>query len=105
MKGIDREVLARDAAARLYAAACKESRKVWDEQERIHAEARSQAIARRAARPLLRICAGCPIITECRAWAETDRYTGIAAGAAWVNGVEKATHWVRRQATRRAAAG
>lgn len=100
MRGMDREVVARDAAARLYAAACKESRAVWDKQERLHADARSQAVAAKAARPLLRICASCPIVAECRAWAEADRYTGIAAGSAWVNGAEKPTHWVRRQAAR-----
>lgn len=100
MRGMDREVVARDEAARLYAAACKESRAVWDRQERLHAAARSQVVAAKAARPLLRICGGCPIVAECRSWAEVDRYTGIAAGAAWVNGVEKPTHWVRRQAAR-----
>lgn len=28
---------------------------------------------------------------------------GIAAGTAWVNGVEKPSHWVRRQAPRQLA--
>ena len=40
---------------------------------------------RAAAEPLVKICAGCPIVAECRTWAEADEYTGIAAGAAWVS--------------------
>lgn len=103
MRGMDREVLARGAAARLAAAACKESRQLWDEHERLHSSATTQGSARAAATPLLEVCASCPIPVMCRAWAEIDQYTGIAAGTAWVNGVEKPTHWVRRQAPRRLA--
>jgi len=103
MRGINREVLARDAASRLSLAACKESQEIWDEQEKVHGSAKVQAIARKAAVPLLRICAGCSVLGECRKWAQIDRYTGIAAGTAWVNGVERPTHWVRRQAPRRQA--
>jgi len=101
--GISREVLARDAAARLDLAACKHHQDLWNEQERDHANAGTQAVARRAALPLLAVCTGCRAITECRAWAKIDDYTGIAAGTAWVNGLEKPTHWVRRQAPRRIA--
>ena len=103
MRGINRVVLARDAASRLSLAACKESQEIWDEQEKAHGSATVQAIARQAAVPLLRICAGCSVLGECREWAQIDRYTGIAAGTAWVNGVERPTHWVRRQAPRRQA--
>jgi len=103
VRGISREVLARDAAARLDLAACKHHQDLWNERERDHANAGTQAVARQAALPLLAVCTGCPVITECRAWAKIDDYTGIAAGTAWVNGLEKPTHWVRRQAPRRIA--
>lgn len=103
MRGLSKEVLARDAAAGLYRAACKDERDLWTRQELQHASAATQSEARQAALPLLEVCARCPIVAECRAWAEVDDYTGIAGAAAWVNGVEKPAHWVRRQADPRLA--
>lgn len=102
MRGISRVVLARDAAARLSAAACKELYELWDRQEKLHGDAATQEVAHESAQPLLAICAGCPAVIECRSWAEVDEYTGIAGGAAWVNGVEKPVHW--RQASGRSRA-
>lgn len=100
MRGIDRQVLARDASAALVAAACKEQRDLWNRYEDEHAAAVTKEQARAAAEPLLEVCAPCPIIQACRRWAEVDQYTGIAAGAAWLNGQERPVHWVRRPQTR-----
>ncbi len=80
------QVLAAAAASALYAAACKEERVLWDEHERAHGQALTPAVAARAAQPLLEVCASCPVKPACQAWAEVDGYTGIAAGAAFVNG-------------------
>ena len=55
------------------------------------------AEARAAAAPLLAICGTCPVLEACRDWASIDQYTGIAGGAAWVEGREKPAYWVRRQ--------
>jgi len=98
-----KESLAQAAAYRLMAAACGEQPKKWNRQEQLHDSATSQGAARAAATPLLKICARCPIVAECRSWAIVDEYTGIAAAAAWVNGVEKPVHWVRRHPPKRLA--
>lgn len=98
-----REVLAREAAARLYAAACREERDLWNTQERLHELATTEAQAHAAAAPLLQICEGCPIVGECRAWAVADDYTGIAAAAAWVNGKDKPVDAMRRHPQSRLA--
>jgi len=36
-------------------------------------------------------------------WAEADDYTGIAAGSAWVKGVEKPAHWIPRHPMKKLA--
>jgi hypothetical protein len=96
-------VLARAAAARLREAACKNQSAFWNAQEAVHGAAETQAAARVAAWPLVEVCHGCPVVQLCAEWASVDRYTGIAAGAAWVNGRQRPLHWVRRQAPRRLA--
>ena len=103
MRGIDRQVLARDASAALFAAACKEQRDLWNRCEEEHATAVTTGQARRAAEPLLEVCGGCPIVPACRRWAEVDHYTGVAGGTAWLNGKERPVHWVRRPQTPRLA--
>lgn len=98
-----RDARAQQAAARLVANACGEHTDTWNRQEQLHASASTQAEARAAAAPLLRICGSCPIVDECRQWAVIDRYTGIAAGSAWVNGVPKPAHWVHRHPPKKLA--
>ena len=98
-----KEVLAQAASVRLVAAACAGQGKKWNRQEQLHAAAGSQAKARAAAEPLVKICAGCPIVAECRTWAAADEYTGIAAGAAWVKGVKKPAHWIHRHPMKKLA--
>ena len=92
----NRAVLARHAAARLIAAACRDKRDLWNLQEHLHEQATTEDEAHAAADPLLRICANCRIVAACRDWASVDDYTGIAAGAAWVNGKQKPVEWVRQ---------
>lgn len=103
MSSRDKEVLAQAAAARLTGAACAGQGETWDLQEQMHAVAGSQAKAWAAAEPLVAICARCPIVAECCEWALVDEYTGIAAGAAWVNGVEKPAHWIHRHPMKKLA--
>ena len=78
--------IARAAAARLIAAACRGQGPMWTEQERRHRASASAAEAEEVAAPLLAVCEGCAIVTECSIWAAVDRYTGIAAGRAWQSG-------------------
>ncbi len=79
-------ILAQAAVAELLRAACKEEGDTWNLQEKLYAAAETQVAASEAAAPLLRICASCPVLGACREWVTADKYTGIAAEAAWVNG-------------------
>ena len=54
--------------------------------EQAHAAAATHDEARRAAAPLLEVCATCPITVSCREWARIDGYAGIATGPAWRDG-------------------
>lgn len=99
MRGVDRRVLAQDKSFALVAAACKELRTLWDQHEQAHAAAATHDEARRAAAPLLEVCATCPITVSCREWARIDGYTGIAAGQAWHNGEQRPPHSIRRRHT------
>jgi hypothetical protein len=97
------QVLARAAAARLHAAACRGQLEPWNDGEYLHAMALTQGEARTAAAPLLAVCAQCPVQPECRDWAQVDKYTGIAAGSAWADGVQAPAHWVPGHPPRRMA--
>ena len=80
MRGISREVLARDAAWTLDDGNCKGLTQRWAAWENAYLAA--QAITDRA-RQLLEpaaVCAMCPITTECADLAKLSGYTGIAAG-------------------------
>ena len=88
------ELLARNTARRLIAAACRGRRDLWNAQESAHRQATSQAAAATAAQPMVTICDTCPITGECHLWAEADQYDGIAAGRAWAGGIERPVHWV-----------
>ena len=83
MSSRNKEALAQAASVRLVAAACAGQGKKWNQQEQLHSAAGSQA--------------------ECRMWAEADDYTGIAAGSAWVKGVEKPAHWIPRHPMKKLA--
>lgn len=86
MSGRSREVLARDAAARLRAASCRGQQDLWNSHERAYLEAESRDAAAEAAEGALLLCDECAVLDRCAAWAEIDRYTGLAGGAGWTNG-------------------
>ena len=88
MRG-DRQVLARAAASALLAAACEGMGTWWLGRENRFAAASTKAQAREASEPLLAVCADCPIVGDCETWAALDRYTGIAAGSAWADGLPR----------------
>ena len=86
MRGISREVLARDAACTLGDGNCKELTRRWSAWEAAYlnalaVEERAQLLIAPAA-----VCAGCPITAECADLAELSLYTGIAAGIGYRNG-------------------
>ncbi len=86
MRGISREVLARDAAWELADGKCKELTERWAAWENAYLAA--QAVADRA-RILIdpaAVCADCTIAVECRDLAELSLYTGIAGGRGYRNG-------------------
>jgi hypothetical protein len=66
--------------------ACARQAPLWDRTERLYAEARTQHQAWEAARPAIAVCTTCTAVRECRNWAIADRYTGLAAAQAWVDG-------------------
>lgn len=86
MRGISREVLARDAAWTLADGVCKNLTTTWSTWEQRYAAAitttaRAAALAEPAA-----VCDGCPISAECADLARLSGYTGIAGGRAFRNG-------------------
>lgn len=91
MRPISRAHLARQLAAAITGAACKGQGVLWGQWEAAHAAAATSAAAETAAVPAMVLCAGCPETLRCASRAEVDRYTGLAAGAAYLNGARKAT--------------
>lgn len=86
MRGISREVLARDAAWNLADGNCKDLTARWAAWEKAYIAA--EAIDERA-RTLIapaEVCAGCPIVIECGDLAQLTLYTGIAGGRGYRNG-------------------
>ena len=86
LRGISREVLARDAAWSLADGACKDMTVRWSTWENGYLAAdalhdRAVALVDAAA-----VCAECPIVAECADLAALTGYTGIAAGRGYRNG-------------------
>lgn len=90
MRGISREVLARDLAAQLRPARCHGRRDFWTEREQAWLAASKRREAEQAAAPALALCAECPVLEICEAWAAVDLYTGLAAGKMWRRGRSRA---------------
>ncbi len=67
-------------------AACKAMSAWWVSCEIEHAAARSVVEARAAAMQVVELCGECPVRDLCETWAFTEKYSGLAAGHAWVNG-------------------
>lgn len=86
MRGISREVLARDAAWSLADGACKELTGQWARWEDTYAVASTPAARLAALAGPASVCSACPITAECADLAELSGYTGIAAGEGYRNG-------------------
>lgn len=65
---------------------CRELGRWWTQHEIAHAAATTPQAARDAADAALELCRNCRMQTLCRARAEVDQYTGLAAGSVYVNG-------------------
>lgn len=81
--------------------ACKGRGVWWSERERDHEAASTKQAAAAAAEPALRLCKRCPDYEQCELQAQLDNYTGLAAGAAYVDGVRRDPARVRQMPTRR----
>lgn len=86
MRGISREVLARDAAWTLADGTCKDLTTAWSDWEARYAAAPTVAARRAALTEPAAVCDGCPIRAECGELAELSLYTGIADGRGYRNG-------------------
>lgn len=86
MRGISREVLARDAAWSLADGACKDLTLEWAKWEVTYAAALTRSTRLAALTEPAAVCAECPITAECADLAELTGYTGIAAGQGFRDG-------------------
>lgn len=59
----------------------------WGRAEAAHSSADSAVSAAEVSREPMKLCEACPVREACFSWAEGDRYTGLAGGVAWTNGV------------------
>ena len=91
MRPISKAHLARQLAAAITEAACEKQGSAWSDWEVAHASANTPPQAEAAAAPAMALCGGCPETDRCAQRAELDSYTGLAAGAAYLNGVRKPT--------------
>ncbi|HRC13740.1 MAG TPA: hypothetical protein PLX68_12750 [Dermatophilaceae bacterium] len=102
MRGVSREVLARDAAWSLADGSCKDLTVEWARWEATYAAAVTAAARQAALVEPAALCAACPVATECADLAELSGYTGIAAGQGYRNG--RLDHARRRHARQRRTA-
>lgn len=86
MRGISREVLARDAAWTLADGACRDLTTTWSTWEQSYAAAITTASRAATLAEPREVCDGCPIRVECADLARLSGYTGIAGGRAFRNG-------------------
>jgi hypothetical protein len=86
VRGVSREVLARDAAWSLADGSCQDLTGQWTRWEATYAASPTAAARRAALTEPAAVCAACPIATECADLAELSGYTGIAAGQGYRNG-------------------
>jgi len=86
VRGISREVLARDAAWTLADGACRDLTTTWSTWERRYAAAITTAARVATLAEPAAMCGRCPISAECADLAQLSGYTGIAGGRAFRNG-------------------
>lgn len=79
--------VAQELSGRLRDAACAGRSDLWNDGEERVQRARVWDTQLSAAQPLLACCSRCPVQDVCRVWAVADRYTGVAGGQLWVEGV------------------
>ena len=91
MRPISKAHLARQLAAAIIDAACEEQGSAWSGWEVEHASASTPTQAAAAAAEAMALCGVCAETDRCAQRAELDSYTGLAAGAAYLNGVRKPT--------------
>lgn len=98
MRGISRQVLARDAAWTLADGACKDLTSQWTAWENTYAAAPTTAARAAALTDAATLCDGCPVQAECADLADLSGYTGIAAGRGYRNGrPERDRHSTQRR--------
>lgn len=100
IRPMSRKVLARAVAAGMpQGARC--SGRAWEQLEAQHAAAESPAEATALVALIRRsFCDGCPAFMTCARWAETERYTGLAAGGAYDKGSRQPAGWTVPRAGR-----
>ncbi|MEI2825774.1 MAG: hypothetical protein V9F04_04780 [Dermatophilaceae bacterium] len=86
MRGISRDVLARDIAWKLGEGNCKELTQRWAAWETAYLTAQTVADRARILIGPAAVCDDCPVALECRDLAALSLYTGIAGGRAYRNG-------------------
>jgi hypothetical protein len=88
MRPVSKAFLARQLTLAITHAACKGKGEWWSEHEADHSAATTPPAAVEAAGPALDLCSRCPKIDQvlCAERAELDDYTGLAAGAVYLNG-------------------
>ena len=86
MRGISREVLARDAAWSLADGSCKDLTVEWARWEATYAASLTPAARQAALMEPSALCADCPIAVECADLAGLSGYTGIAAAHGYRHG-------------------
>ena len=86
MRGISREVLARDAAWSLADGNCKDLTVEWAGWEATYAAAVTTSDRLAALKEPSAVCVACPIAVECADLAVLSGYSGVAAGQGYRNG-------------------
>src|SRR5699024_9672708 len=84
MSSRDKVSLARQIAAEIEGN-CKHHSEWWTTHEAMLQAATTRPAAEAATRSPLSLCHTCPGYELCEQWAQIDDYTGIAAGAVYVN--------------------
>lgn len=106
MRPMSREVLARDAAAKLTASGmpagtCSSRGRLWALLERTHRRASRPAEAHEVIVTIREeFCGQCPARLACHNLATTSKYTGLAAGAAYEVGERQSSTWTVPRAGR-----
>ena len=103
---MSRTALARDAVVKMTVSempngACTRRGRLWSVLERAHRRASGPDEAREVITAVREeFCGGCPARLACHNLASVGQYTGLAAGAAYENGVRQDATWTAPKAGR-----